>query len=164
LQVDKASPKRYQQWFAERYLNTPQSETLVCDLIRFIVCNYHPSNEVCFSTVSGVDLRERLVIYWPRYSALCAAGSWLHSPSDQPLLGLLQILASRVIPRWMVIAWLLKCTRTIAVAQYAKLVCVRMRPVTRVPAGLFVMWRDSTLIARSACAQCQIHRNAQFEM
>ncbi|XP_071498846.1 integrator complex subunit 3-like [Diadema antillarum] len=43
--------KRYQDWFQKQYLATPESQSLRCDLIRYICCCIHPSNEVLCSDV-----------------------------------------------------------------------------------------------------------------
>ncbi|KAG7161495.1 Integrator complex subunit 3-like [Homarus americanus] len=43
--------KRYQEWFQRQYLNTPESQTLRCDLIRFIIGCIHPPNEVLCSDI-----------------------------------------------------------------------------------------------------------------
>lgn len=43
--------KRYQDWFQRQYLSTPESQSLRCDLIRFIVGVIHPSNEVLCSDI-----------------------------------------------------------------------------------------------------------------
>nr|CAG4640665.1 EOG090X0205 [Eulimnadia texana] len=43
--------KRYQDWFQKQYLSTPESQSLRCDLIRFIVGVIHPSNEVLCSDI-----------------------------------------------------------------------------------------------------------------
>lgn len=43
--------KRYQDWFQKQYLLTPESQSLRCDLIRYICCCIHPSNEVLCSDV-----------------------------------------------------------------------------------------------------------------
>ena len=37
--------------FFSQYLNTPESQTLRCDLIRFIIGCIHPSNEVLCSDI-----------------------------------------------------------------------------------------------------------------
>lgn len=37
--------KKYQEWFQRQYLNTPETQSLRSDLIRFIVGNIHPTNE-----------------------------------------------------------------------------------------------------------------------
>lgn len=50
-QVRMGSQLRYQAWFAQRFLSTPGSETLVCDLIRFICCAHHPSNQILQSDI-----------------------------------------------------------------------------------------------------------------
>ena len=43
--------KRYQDWFQRQYLSTPESQSLRCDLIRFIVGVIHPSNELLCSDI-----------------------------------------------------------------------------------------------------------------
>ncbi|KAK3710033.1 hypothetical protein QZH41_012426 [Actinostola sp. cb2023] len=43
--------KRYQDWFHKHYLSTPESHTLIPDLIRYIVGVVHPSNELLSSDV-----------------------------------------------------------------------------------------------------------------
>ncbi|NXQ24019.1 INT3 protein, partial [Alaudala cheleensis] len=43
--------KRYQDWFQRQYLATPDSQSLRCDLIRYICGVVHPSNEVLSSDI-----------------------------------------------------------------------------------------------------------------
>lgn len=43
--------KRYQDWFQKQYLATPESQSLRCDLIRFIVGVIHPTNELLCSDI-----------------------------------------------------------------------------------------------------------------
>ncbi|XP_020582025.1 integrator complex subunit 3 [Phalaenopsis equestris] len=43
--------KRYQAWFAKKHFCTPGSESLIIDIVRFICCVYHPSNEIIQSNV-----------------------------------------------------------------------------------------------------------------
>ncbi|XP_052276619.1 integrator complex subunit 3-like isoform X2 [Dreissena polymorpha] len=43
--------KRYQDWFQRQYLSTPESQSLRCDLIRYICCVFHPSNELLCSEI-----------------------------------------------------------------------------------------------------------------
>lgn len=43
--------KRYQDWFQRQYLTTPESQSLRCDLIRFICGVIHPSNEALCSDI-----------------------------------------------------------------------------------------------------------------
>ncbi|KAM8884511.1 integrator complex subunit 3 isoform X1 [Synchiropus splendidus] len=43
--------KRYQDWFQRQYLSTAESQTLRCDLIRYICGVVHPSNEVLSSDI-----------------------------------------------------------------------------------------------------------------
>ncbi|GFY70429.1 integrator complex subunit 3 [Trichonephila inaurata madagascariensis] len=50
-QVKFGHQKRYQEWFQKQYLSTPESQTLRCDLIRFICGVIHPSNEVLCSDI-----------------------------------------------------------------------------------------------------------------
>ncbi|XP_033224600.1 integrator complex subunit 3 isoform X2 [Belonocnema kinseyi] len=50
-QVRFGNHKRYQDWFQRQYLATPESQSLRCDLIRFIVGVIHPSNELLCSDI-----------------------------------------------------------------------------------------------------------------
>ncbi|GAB6031207.1 Integrator complex subunit 3 [Chamberlinius hualienensis] len=43
--------KRYQDWFQRQYLSTPESQSLRCDIIRFIVGVIHPTNELLCSDI-----------------------------------------------------------------------------------------------------------------
>ncbi|KAL5715697.1 hypothetical protein ACHQM5_017484 [Ranunculus cassubicifolius] len=43
--------RRYQLWFAKKFLSTSESETLIPDIVRFICCAIHPSNEIIQSNV-----------------------------------------------------------------------------------------------------------------
>nr|QSQ68567.1 hypothetical protein PY_008312 [Puya raimondii] len=49
--VKWGSQKRYQQWFAKKHLTWPSTETLIPDIIRFVCCSHHPSNEIIQSNV-----------------------------------------------------------------------------------------------------------------
>jgi integrator complex subunit 3 len=49
--VRMGNQRRYQTWFAQRYLFTAESESLVCDLIRFICCCIHPTNQILQSDI-----------------------------------------------------------------------------------------------------------------
>mgnify|MGYP002775512892 CR=1 FL=1 len=49
--VRMGNQRRYQAWFAQRFLSAPGSETLVCDLIRFICCVHHPPNHILQSDI-----------------------------------------------------------------------------------------------------------------
>lgn len=49
--VKLGSQKRYQTWFEKKFLSSPENETLVIDIVRFICCSHHPSNEIIHSTV-----------------------------------------------------------------------------------------------------------------
>lgn len=59
--------KRYQEWFQRQYLSTPESQSLRCDLIRFICCLIHPSNEVLSSDI----IPRWAVIGWIISSCTC---------------------------------------------------------------------------------------------
>lgn len=50
-QVKFGHQKRYQDWFQRQYLSTPESQSLRCDLIRFICGVIHPSNELLCSDI-----------------------------------------------------------------------------------------------------------------
>ena len=43
--------KRYQQWFTQCFLTTPESESLICDLIRYICGVFHPPNSILSSDI-----------------------------------------------------------------------------------------------------------------
>ncbi|KAK2975632.1 hypothetical protein RJ640_021077 [Escallonia rubra] len=49
--VKLGSQKRYQVWFARKFLYEPERETLVIDIVRFICCAHHPPNEIILSEV-----------------------------------------------------------------------------------------------------------------
>ncbi|PKU84356.1 integrator complex subunit 3 [Dendrobium catenatum] len=49
--VKWGSQKRYQAWFAKKHFCTPGSETVIVDIVRFICCAHHPSNEIIQSNV-----------------------------------------------------------------------------------------------------------------
>ena len=51
MQVKFGSHKRYQDWFQRQYLSTQESQSLRCDLIRFIVGVIHPTNELLCSDI-----------------------------------------------------------------------------------------------------------------
>ncbi|XP_058075407.1 uncharacterized protein LOC131223886 [Magnolia sinica] len=49
--VKWGSQKRYQSWFAKKFLCGPERETIICDLIRFVCCAHHPPNEIIQSDI-----------------------------------------------------------------------------------------------------------------
>ncbi|KAK3118139.1 hypothetical protein QOZ80_9BG0694820 [Eleusine coracana subsp. coracana] len=49
--VNWGDQKRYQLWFARKHLMVPGGEERIPDIIRFICCGYHPTNEVMQSGV-----------------------------------------------------------------------------------------------------------------
>ncbi|XP_072950117.1 uncharacterized protein [Typha angustifolia] len=49
--VKFGNQKRYQLWFAKKHLSGPGYETIVSDIVRFICCAHHPSNEIIQSDV-----------------------------------------------------------------------------------------------------------------
>lgn len=51
MYVKFGSQKRYQEWFAKKFLFRPERETLVVDIVRFICCAHHPSNETIQSGI-----------------------------------------------------------------------------------------------------------------
>jgi integrator complex subunit 3 len=51
FQVRFGTHKRYQDWFQRQYLATTESQSLRCDLIRFIVGVIHPTNELLGSDI-----------------------------------------------------------------------------------------------------------------
>jgi len=49
--VKWGNQKRYQAWFAKKHLCLPGGETVVVDIVRFICCAHHPSNEIIQSDI-----------------------------------------------------------------------------------------------------------------
>ncbi|KAH9619228.1 hypothetical protein KSS87_005785 [Heliosperma pusillum] len=49
--VKLGTQRRHQSWFARKFLFGPERETLIADIVRFICCAHHPSNEVLQSEV-----------------------------------------------------------------------------------------------------------------
>ncbi|KAL5565848.1 hypothetical protein UlMin_029012 [Ulmus minor] len=49
--VKFGSQRRYQTWFAKKFLFGPERETLISDIVRFICCAHHPPNEIIQSEV-----------------------------------------------------------------------------------------------------------------
>ncbi|KAG8088889.1 hypothetical protein GUJ93_ZPchr0011g27413 [Zizania palustris] len=49
--VKWGTQKRYQLWFARKHLMVPGGEERIPDIVRFICCGYHPTNEVMQSGV-----------------------------------------------------------------------------------------------------------------
>ena len=37
---------RYQKWFQKKFLASPGGEHLVPDLVRFVCCCFHPTNQI----------------------------------------------------------------------------------------------------------------------
>ncbi|CAD5118453.1 DgyrCDS7160 [Dimorphilus gyrociliatus] len=44
--------KRYQDWFQRQYLSTPESQTLRCDIIRYICTVVHPSSDILAANIT----------------------------------------------------------------------------------------------------------------
>lgn len=51
MHVKLGSQKRHQLWFAKKFLFGPEKETVVVDIVRFICCAHHPSNETIQSDI-----------------------------------------------------------------------------------------------------------------
>ncbi|KAL0315219.1 UNVERIFIED_CONTAM: Integrator complex subunit [Sesamum calycinum] len=49
--VKFGSQKRYQVWFARKFLAVPERTSVVIDIVRFICCAHHPSNEIINSDI-----------------------------------------------------------------------------------------------------------------
>eukprot|EP01135_Chromosphaera_perkinsii_P008001 Nk52_evm73s1073 gene=Nk52_evmTU73s1073 len=74
--VRNGHQKRYQKWFAAKYLSNPEAENVICDIVRFMCVCYHPTN---------------------------------------------QQLCSDIVPRWVVIFWLLRLVKSDEMRANAKL-------------------------------------------
>lgn len=49
--VRLGSQRRHQEWFAKKFLHGLERESLISDIVRFICCAHHPSNEIIQSDV-----------------------------------------------------------------------------------------------------------------
>ena len=49
--VKLGSQKRHQAWFLRKFLSGSERETLIIDIVRFICCGHHPSNDIIQSDV-----------------------------------------------------------------------------------------------------------------
>jgi len=49
--IKMGNQKRHQTWFVSKHLNTPESESLIPDMIRFICCCWHPPNQLLSSDI-----------------------------------------------------------------------------------------------------------------
>ncbi|KAJ4907105.1 embryo defective 2739 [Raphanus sativus] len=49
--VKLGSHKRHQMWFLKKFLLGPEKETLLVDIVRFICCVVHPTNEIIRSEI-----------------------------------------------------------------------------------------------------------------
>ncbi|XP_030520583.1 integrator complex subunit 3 homolog [Rhodamnia argentea] len=49
--VKLGNQKRHQTWFASKFFGTPDRETLIVDIVRFICCAHHPSTEIIHSNI-----------------------------------------------------------------------------------------------------------------
>ncbi|KAK7343934.1 hypothetical protein VNO77_13069 [Canavalia gladiata] len=43
--------QRHQMWFAAKFFNEPDKETVIVDIVRFICCAHHPPNEIIQSDI-----------------------------------------------------------------------------------------------------------------
>lgn len=50
--VKLGNQKRYQAWFAKKFLFGPERETLISDIVRFVCCAHHPPNEIIQSDIT----------------------------------------------------------------------------------------------------------------
>jgi integrator complex subunit 3 len=85
--VKYGAQKRYQDWFQRQYLNTPESQSLRVDLIRYICVVVHPTNEqlnsgltprwavcgwlinTCTSLIDSANLKLALFFDWLLYDS-----------------------------------------------------------------------------------------------
>lgn len=50
--VKLGSQKRHQAWFMRKFLSGSERETLIIDIVRFICCGHHPTNDIIQSDVT----------------------------------------------------------------------------------------------------------------
>uniref|UniRef100_A0A7N0RHW8 Integrator complex subunit 3 n=1 Tax=Kalanchoe fedtschenkoi TaxID=63787 RepID=A0A7N0RHW8_KALFE len=58
--VKFGNQRRYLEWFSQKFLYGPEKEVILCDIVRFICCAHHPSNEIIQSAV----VQRWVVIGW----------------------------------------------------------------------------------------------------
>lgn len=77
------SQKRYQVWFTKKFLSTTEKNAVVVDLVRFICCAHHPSNDIIQSdiiprwAVIGWLLKSSMKNYVEANSKLALFYDWL---------------------------------------------------------------------------------------
>ena len=68
--------KRHQDWFQRSYLASPESQSLRCDLIRYICCVTQQNIQVRFTL--RIMMRERRVEHWATGSSVRSHRSLIH--------------------------------------------------------------------------------------
>ncbi|XP_047941899.1 integrator complex subunit 3 [Salvia hispanica] len=49
--VEHGSQLRYQDWFTKKFLSAPEKNAVLIDIVRFICCAHHPSNDIIHSGI-----------------------------------------------------------------------------------------------------------------
>lgn len=49
--IKLGNQKRHQVWFGKKFLNEPDKEFVIVDIVRFICCGHHPPNEIIQSDI-----------------------------------------------------------------------------------------------------------------
>ncbi|KAH6835954.1 embryo defective 2739 [Perilla frutescens var. hirtella] len=81
--VKFGSQKRYQIWFTRKFLSVPEKNAVVIDIVRFICCAHHPSNDIIHSdiiprwAVTGWLLKSSMKNYVEANSKLALFYDWL---------------------------------------------------------------------------------------
>ncbi|KAH6779352.1 embryo defective 2739 [Perilla frutescens var. hirtella] len=81
--VKFGSQKRYQIWFTKKFLSAPEKNAVVIDIVRFICCAHHPSNDIIHSdiiprwAVTGWLLKSSMKNYVEANSKLALFYDWL---------------------------------------------------------------------------------------
>lgn len=81
--VKFGSQKRYQIWFTKKFLSVPEKNSVVIDIVRFICCAHHPSNDIIHSdiiprwAVTGWLLKSSMKNYVEANSKLALFYDWL---------------------------------------------------------------------------------------
>lgn len=81
--VKFGSQKRYQVWFTKKFLSAPEKNAVLIDIVRFICCAHHPSNDIIQSdiiprwAVIGWLLKSSMKNYVEANSKLALFYDWL---------------------------------------------------------------------------------------
>ena len=101
FQVRFGQQKRYQDWFQRQYLSTPESQSLRCDLIRYICAVIHPSNELLCSDI----IPRWAVIGWLLTTCTVSHRDIYHSVQNNVLERVVQLMELYTSTVYILLKW-----------------------------------------------------------